>query len=135
MACAVGRRPGPVRHRAINTIGRRGLMWRMTRERLRYERRAMRRAGIRVFRLPRGAGLNRDGVGCTEGCTRSVDMTTWDLVKALTAKGSDEALVSVKGCTGILEAVERESGSGKSFNLTIRRNDGQRAVVHVLLED
>ena len=46
-----------------------------------------------------------------------------DLFRALAFKG--QALVTVGGRFGTLERVEREDGSGRSFNLGIRLNSGE----------
>ena len=54
--------------------------------------------------------------------------TADDLSLVLFAPGV--AHVSVGGHEGILQSVEREDGSGRSFNLGIRRADGQLVTVY-----
>ena len=56
-----------------------------------------------------------------------------ELFALLTSKKTP--YVTIKGQTGILQSVQREDGSGNSFNLAIRREDGQLVHVHVWAKD
>jgi hypothetical protein len=60
-------------------------------------------------------------------------MTKWELMSALMAGGTVK--VSLKGNVGIVQAVERESGDGRSFNVRMCFDDNTVRTVHVRTDD
>lgn len=57
--------------------------------------------------------------------------TRMELIEALLKNGTANVAVRAHGgelVLGILDSVERESGSGRSFNLTLNTKDGPKTV-------
>jgi hypothetical protein len=55
---------------------------------------------------------------------RERDMTQKELIDAMTREGP--ASVRILGECGILQSVQREDGSGRSFNVTVLTKEGEK---------
>ena len=59
-------------------------------------------------------------------------MKARDLLRTLTMDRT--MYLTIGGVTGIVSAIQREDGSGRRFNVTLRTKDGDR-VVYLQVED
>ncbi len=60
-------------------------------------------------------------------------MTKYQLATLMFKVGT--AYITLKGISGILLSVEREDGSGSSFNVTIMEDDGTKVCIHIYTVD
>lgn len=70
------------------------------------------------MRWPRGSSYwPRPPCGCCRGSCEGREMTKWELIEAMMGRAGVVTLPD--GQKGILQSVEREDGSGRSFNLRV----------------
>jgi hypothetical protein len=50
-------------------------------------------------------------------------MTKWQLFSAMGKRGMD-AKITINGITGVISTIQREDGSGSSFNVTLHAQNG-----------
>jgi hypothetical protein len=62
-------------------------------------------------------------------------MTKWELIKALMATDPAKAKIRIGNNYGMIQAVQRESGCGRAFNVTLGFEDGTTRTVFVRTDD
>jgi hypothetical protein len=68
--------------------------------------------------------LNRQSMQVKDMTVTEKEMTQRELLDAMTREGP--ARVRILGLDGILQSVQREDGSGRSFNVTVLTKDGEK---------